>query len=229
MRTNYLKCALVTTMLTGAFVASADAAANKAYVGAGLVYSSMKFTKDYGANLFAKNAPGLNVFAGYMFTDNFGLEAGYEHYKKKKKTVDVSAGERIAGGNALLNPYTISTSVQQTHPYILAIAKTNMFDENLNLGVGIGLSYSKLKAFHAATSSNGAAINPIKEFNYSTKKILPMVKTFAEYKFDQFAVEASLGWKNTSKLKVNSSEDSKKEIKAKNSFNAGLGIKWYVM
>ncbi len=228
MRNNCLKCALVSTLLTGAFIVSAGEASNSTYVGAEAIYSSMGFKKDYGANLFAKNAPGLNFFVGHMFHENFGAEVGFEWFKKKKRTdVNLNTGEVVAGGSPLTNPVTVNTSFKQQYPYLALIGKTN-FDENNFVSLSLGLDLAKHKSSYVQTKDNGASVSrPSRNFNKT--KMIPFVKASYEYKFNQdLGLKASLGWKNTARVKTTAAEHNALEVRPKNSLNFGIGLNWYV-
>lgn len=205
-----------------------------AYVGLDAVYNWIGFKKDYGQNIFKKQAPGVNVFAGYMFHENFGAELGFEWDKKVKKDVTIPVGDTVAGttiptvalggGNQAYKTY-----VKQSHPYLGLLAKTDILAEKNFLSLTLGLSLSNIKAQINNYSSNGVSVSVIR--NFSKTKLIPFVKVAFEHKFtQQWGAKLFAGWRNTSAFKLDAKETANtyQKIKFKDTFNVGFGVAYYI-
>jgi hypothetical protein len=225
----------VLAFVMGLSVTSYAYANHSTYLGADAVYGSTKFKQDYGANIFPKKpAPGLNLFVGHMFNENFGAELGFEVYKKMKRTETIAPGNIVAG--ALIEPMpgltfiSFDTTFKQRHPYLGAIAKTNIFGDNNFVSLMLGISVSNVKAtFNPVATNAGPEENDPRTF--SKTKPIGIVRATAEHKFnDQFGLRISGTWKNTAKFKIKSQENSAAptEVKLKNSFNFGIGATYYI-
>lgn len=204
---------------------------NGTYVGLDAVYNWMGFKQDYGQNIFKKQAPGLNVFVGHMFHQNFGAELGFEWDKKVKKDVTFAAGNNTVLGKSIIpimGPQAFKTELKQSHPYFGIVAKTHvMCDENI-LSLMVGMSLSNIKAKSTNYLNNNVAANNIVTF--SKTKMIPFVKVAFERKFShQCGVKLSTAWKNTSAFKLDSKEPgTSSKLKLKDTFNVGLGVVYYL-
>jgi hypothetical protein len=227
----------VLAFVMGLSVTSYAYANHSTYLGADAVYGSTKFKQDYGANIFSKKpAPGLNLFVGHMFNENFGAELGFEVYKKMKRTETIAAGNTVAG--VFLNPDPISginsisydTHFKQRHPYIGAIAKTNILGDNnfVSLMLGVSMSHIEAKYNKFATNTGPLSYSPR---TFSRTKPIGIIRATVEHKFnDHLSLRVLSTWKNTAKFKIKSQENSASsaEVKLKNSFNVGIGATYYI-
>lgn len=203
------------------------------YVGIDAVYSSMKFKKDYGDNIFSKKMiPGINIFAGHMVNETFGAEIGYEVAKKMKRTETVNAGATVAG--IFIDPtgarfMSYNTFFKQHHAYLGAVAKKAIFNDNTLIGLMLGVSVSHIQARYNVFADNFGPRNDTRTF--SKTKPISLVRASIEYKFtDKLGLRGLATWKNTSQFKIKSEENSSSnaEIKLKDTFNLGLGISYYM-
>lgn len=201
-----------------------------AYVGLDAVYNWVGFKKDYGQNIFKKQAPGVNVFAGYMFHENFGAELGFEWDKKVKRDVTVGGNEVVAGRATPVGaaPASFKTTLRQSHPYLGLIAKTNVMCEENSLSLLLGAALSNIKEEFNWYSSAGVSQNIIKTF--SKTKLVPLVRVSFERKFThQFGARLYGSWKNTSKFKLLSKETGVTyETRLKDALGLGLGFVYYI-
>ncbi len=221
-------------ILSAASYSSAQASGSSSnYVGVDGVYSSMKFREYYGDNIFNKKGiPGVNLFAGHMFNENWGFEAGYEVDKKMKRTETVTEGSTVAG--VFLDPLLIdwasyNTFVKQHHSYLGAIAKTNFLGDNNFVSLMLGLSLSHVQIKQHLFQSEAGSENVTRTF--SKTKLIPVIRASIEHKFnEQFGLRALTGWKKTSKFNIKSEEAPSKssEVKLKNTINIGLGVFYYI-
>lgn len=239
MKTIKLNKALLSTIMATAAIATSSVYAHNSkadaqfYVGADAMYSKLGFKQDYGKEIFSKKfAPGINLFAGHMFNENFGMELGWEMYKKMKRSATVTSGNKAAG--VYIDPairfVDYDTKIAQNYPYIGAVAKTNILGSDNLISLMIGASIANIKAQYTVVRTNGGPLNTIRNFN-QTKPIL-IAKAMFEHKFNNnFGLRATATWKNTSRFKIKSKEDSasKEEIKLKDSLSFGLGATYYIM
>lgn len=239
MRKTYIKTklSLLASLLS---IASYSHASNNnnfntsTYLGLNAVYSSTKFKKDYGNNIFSnKGAPGLNFFVGHMFNDNWGAEIGYEFYKDMKRTETVAAGNTVAG--TFLDPlhvdwFSYKTLVKQRHLYLGGLAKTNFFDDNNFISLMLGVSSSDIKNRYNIFKSEAGPQDDTRTF--AATKLIPIARISIERKFNEkFRLQGLVGWKNTSKFKLKSEENSisTPEIRLKDTFSFGLGVSYYLL
>ncbi|MGD0466574.1 MAG: outer membrane beta-barrel protein [Gammaproteobacteria bacterium] len=226
----------VLAFVMGLSVTSSAYANHSTYLGADAVYGSTKFKKDYGANIFSKKpAPGLNLFVGHMFNENFGAELGFEVYKKMKRTENqINEGTIVAGFAVPIGMKweSYKTTLVQRHPYFGAIIKTNITDNNsVSLLVGASLSHIKAQYTIFNDGSGVHTVNGDTTRTFSKTKLIPIIRATLEHKFNkQFGVRTILSWKNTSAFKLKSQErpSSATLIKAKDTFNIGIGATYYI-
>lgn len=199
-----------------------------AYVGLDAVYNWMGFKKDYGQNIFKKQAPGVNVFAGYMFHENFGAELGFEWDKKVKKDVTIAPNQMILGqNNGTGQNLSFKTTVKQSHPYLGLTAKTSIMGDNCFVSLMLGAALSNMKFEAVNYAIGGAVANNVKTF--SKTKLIPVVRASFEHKFtNTFGMRAFASWKNASQFKLKAKETSAAELKLKDSFSVGLGVMYYI-
>lgn len=221
----------VCTVIFSSIAQASEVSSN--YIGADALYSSMKFREYYGDNIFNKKwIPGVNLFAGHMFNDNWGVEAGYEVDKKMKRTNKVYEGDTVAG--SFIDPATLvefesyETFVKQHHAYIGAIGKKN-FLSNSSLSLMLGISLSHVQARYSLFADGFGPANITRTF--SKTKPIPVIRVSFEHQFnDKFGFRTIAAWKKTSKFKIKSEENqnSDSEIKLKNTFNLGVGLIYYI-
>ena len=198
---------------------------NATYVGLDAVYNWMGFKQDYGQNIFKKQAPGLNVFVGHMFHQNFGAELGFEWDKKVKKDVTIAANEKVAGSIVSTTASQVyKTKIDQTHPYLGVLAKTHLMN-NTSISLLVGASLSNIKAKYDLSTPSVATRT------FKKTKLIPLVRLAVEHKIsDKFGIRGLVAWKNTSAFKVKSQEtpSTTTEIKLKDTFNVGFGVAYYL-
>jgi len=185
------------------------ASTSSTYIGADAIYGSMKFKENYGDKIFSKKGiPGVNLFVGHMFNENWGAEVGYEVDKKMKRTETVAAGNTVAG--SFINPLAYhwrayDTFVKQHHAYLGATAKTNVLSDNNFVSLMLGISLSHIQARYNVYADENGPVNVTRTF--SKTKAMPMLRATIEHKFnDKFGLRALATWRNTSKFKIKSEE-----------------------
>jgi hypothetical protein len=210
---------------------------NHVYFGLDAMYSILKFSQDFGGNIISKKpAPGFNLFMGYMFNERFGIEAGFESYKKMKMTENKVSAGNYAAGVRISNNYgyweLFKTVVSQVHSYCGVVINNNIFSNN-NISLLAGMSLSHIKSQYIIYDSDGGGIKADGEIvrTFSKTKLIPIIKATIEHKFnDKFSVTAIASWKQTSLFKIKSKENPSSDtcIKPRDSFSFGFGVKYYV-
>jgi len=226
-----IAAASIMSMASNVYAESAASYNPSVYLGVDGVYSFMKFKGNNGGNMFAKSAPGVNVFVGGMFNDMFGVEAGFEIEKKEKRDVTLKGGSIIAGWDTSKNANAlvaaIHSEVKQRHPYVGVIANANINDKcfaTALLGVSVSHVNAKYNLVDAHYSINETA-------TFSKTKPVAMARLSVGYKLtDNFAVRAYTTWRNTSRFKITAKENTPGNlIKLRDSFNVGLGVAYNIV
>lgn len=240
MKTIKLNKALCSTIMATAAIATSSVYAHNSkadpqfYVGADAVYSKLGFKQDYGKEIFSKKfAPGINLFAGHMFNENFGMELGWEMYKKMKRTARVEGGKKAAGGFIDPNYFewkSYDTTLKQNYPYLGAIAKINLINDNMFASIFLGVSVANIKTKYDHHLDDEGPANPeIRTF--SKTKPIAIARLALDYKFnDHFGLRALGTWKHTSQFKMKSKEnpDGSSAVKLRDTFGVGLGATYYI-
>lgn len=239
MKTIKLNKALLSTIMATAAIATSSVYAHNSkadaqfYVGADAMYSKLGFKQDYGKEIFSKKfAPGINLFAGHMFNENFGMELGWEMYKKMKRSARVDSNKKAAGG--LVDPTlyewkSFDTTLKQNYPYLGAIAKMSIINDNIFAKILLGVSVPTIKAQYNSNLNNLGPDSEVRTF--SKTKLIPIARVALEYKItSNFGLQALGTWKNTSQFKAKSKENSagNTEVKFKDTFSIGLGATYYI-
>ena len=198
------------------------------YLGADVVYSKTGFKGDYGSNIFAKSAPGINIFVGHMFNDNFGAEVGFEIEKKQKKSGNANWGTYVAGWE-VPDPLKCSfkSELKQRHPYLGLVGNVNINNDFFVQGL-LGISVSNIDAKYTLVDSDyGFTDAP----TFSKTKPVAMARLSVGYKLtDKFDVRAYTTWRNTSNIKIKSPDTQYGNlIKLKDTFNVGLGVVYHIV
>lgn len=239
MKTLKLNKVLYSAIITSSAISAGSVYAHNTkadpqfYVGADAVYSKLGFKQDYGKEMFSKKfAPGINLFAGHMFNENFGMELGWEMYKKMKRTAQVEEGKIAAGS---LVPIGIrwrgfDTTVKQNYPYLGVVGKMGLMDNSIFASILLGIALPHIKTQYTTTATGIGPVNPTVR-TFSNTKLIPIAKIAVEYKFnDNFGLRALATWKNTSRFKIKSKENSAgpAEIRLRDTFGIGLGATYYI-
>jgi len=207
--------------------------AGESYVGLDAVYNFMGFKSGYGDKVLKKSAPGLNLFVGHMFHENFGAEAGFEYDKNMKRSNTVAQGEMVGGvpiPGGLTN-ISYDSKLKQSHPYVGLVGKYNVFD-NTFVSLMVGGSLSHVNAQYTVTNTGvggvvGAAYVGTTK-SYSKTRLIPLVKASVEHKVtDRFGLRALVAWKNTASIKMTAKENSNYSVKLKDSYSIGVGALYY--
>ena len=219
-------------ILSAASYSSAQASGSSSnYVGVDGVYSSMKFREYYGDNIFNKKGiPGVNLFAGHMFNENWGFEAGYEVDKKMKRTETVQSGQIVAGVMVPTNAISASydTNLKQHNTYLGLLGKHNFNNIFASLMLGVSLSHIRAE-FNIFDTGNGGKPNVTRSFQKT--KPIPIVRAAIEYKInDKLGLRALATWKKTSKFKMFPEQISSSpyQVKLHNTINIGAGVTYYI-
>ncbi len=212
-------------------VAKALETGNSTYIGLDAIYSSTKFKPDYGNNVFSKRmTPGINLSLGHMFNNHFGAEIGVEVDAPNNDIKHVSENDitfGVPGSNPLSIFDAYKSKINQSHLYIGAIAKSEIFDKNF-ISVLIGASLSRIRAkanlFGQEYIVLGFESNDITSTFNKTKAIIIGKIAFEHQINNNFSIKFLSSWKNTEKIKITAQESSNKTIKFKDSITVGVGL-----
>ncbi len=199
-------------------------------IGVNYLYNTMRWQKDYGANLFPKHTHGLGVNAEYMFNKNFGIEVGYEKYRdKKRENVYLGPGERIAGYTAIDagDFEVLNTELRQYRLPVHLVGK--IYDDYNNYGMGaLVIGVSKIKAFlNVINSSTGATGN---KYYFNNNEIIPGIKIAIGHVFDNhFNIQVGMVWHNMNILHIKECISNDFSIKPKNSMVYQLGLSYNIL
>ncbi|MDB6097066.1 MAG: hypothetical protein JWM09_1344 [Francisellaceae bacterium] len=201
---------------------------SSSYVGVDAQIRSTSYKAGYGDNIMKKTAPQGNVFAGFKFHENFGLEVGYQFAKGKNKFTSIAVGG-IVNGIAVGSPGVTSSEFQTK-------AKYNGFNLNLNAYIPldkeynldfvgyVGLEHLKVNIDRInVTINNRIPYGNLQNFK-KTKTVaragLGIQKTFDE----NWGLRALVGWENTSKFKLIPAAKPLTYASLKDTVSYGIGI-----
>ena len=126
------------------------------YGGVDVGMQNFGFKAGYGDNLFKKQLPKGNLFAGVKFNDYFGIEGGYESTIDKKKDATVNGNNLFLGTNPIdvlaINPGETAKFSTRTKIYGWHISITgdypiyfNSKNKKLSIIGTIGIKKTKVK------------------------------------------------------------------------------------
>lgn len=230
---------IISSIVSGwclSIAAYANVDSHKIYFGADVLYSSTKMQKNFGGNVFAQEmVPGVNLFLGHMFNENFGVEVGFELDKTTNQTAYISEQDTICGvpPNNPLQIYSVHHSkFNQNHSYLGIIAKTNISDKNL-ISVLIGGSLSHVLAKNNLLGNQLVSVGFEPDhmtYTFKKTKLIPMVRIAFEHQFNKnYNIRFLATWKKMSKMIISSSEINSGylgTIKLKNTITLGIGFSY---
>ena len=127
------------------------AQAQSSYVGVNAGRSELKLSGDLGSG--KEDKTGYKAYAGYNFTQNFGLEAGYANFGKLK---DRDAGTAVSMETSAF--YLAGTATMPINQQFSAFAKAGVTQNRTKATVsGFGLRFSGKEDKTAAMFGIGAA------------------------------------------------------------------------
>lgn len=209
------------------------------YVGTDAIFSSTNFKKDFGANIISKKlTPGLNLFIGHMFNQNFGVEFGVEFYKKMNRTENLIGNGAIVLGEKLpVGPpeywESHKTSFNQKHMYIGIISKVHIAGNNF-FSLLTGLSLSRMKFWHNVFDDSDGYIRRDGQIVgiFCKNSIVPIIRIALEHKFnDKMGARVLISWNNSNafkKIKPITNKSAKPTIKPKDTYKFGVGLIYYI-
>lgn len=196
-------------------------------VGVDLLYSSMKMSQDWGGNVFAKSAPGINFYFGKQFHEYFGAEVGSEFIKNKTKYTTITNAQTIVFNAAALNaPEQYKTSIKRTKPY-LGLISTFFINDNSFMQLLLGAALVQVRSYSirvSETTLGSVVIRNIKN-TLNKNKVVPTLKvSLGANVFNDLGIKASFSWTNTKSIKRTRSFF----IEPKNSINIGAGLIYHL-
>lgn len=204
----------------------------KPHVGFNVLQMQTKFKSGYGDNLFKKNLPAGEIYAGVAINDYFGVNVGYYSSSKKNRdatlvTGDVNLGYILPAG---ASPAVTENNVKLSGAFIDLEGNLPINSYNLSLFASIGIEHAKMKLQRNILSTHG---NPypvnLKTTELSGKKTLFRLNTGINKNINtNIALRALIGWKNLSQLKASGVTPSGLNVRSqpKNNINYGIGIQY---
>lgn len=224
------------------------------YAGADAQARYMPFQKDFGGNILNKNYPQGNFFAGFKLNNCIGIEAGYEVSKKKvgnkiHAPTDLVFGTTVEPVDppAIVGIRDISHTTSRINGWnlnLVGFLPVCCEEYNLSLIGSVGLTHLKMKVSNRRTNTITASVfDPItgqpssfedildltnRKYN-KTKTVLRLSGGIQHMLCECFGVRVMVNWENTAKLStrgrdIESNLLQKSIVRAKNSFNYGLGV-----
>jgi opacity protein-like surface antigen len=199
------------------------------YVGADVQSRHMNWDTGSGGNLFTHDAVQGNVYFGVKFSENFGIEGGYESTAKKVRSVFANPGELVTGtalGSANPIQFTTTTRLRGHHINLVSSASLSETHRLKLLGL-IGIVSLKASLTRQPTASitggvftsrNGPTTPLIQR-----KNLLRLGTTLEHLLTDAWGIRGSITWENTKRLKIFASNGANGIAQPKNSLVYGLG------
>ncbi len=200
------------------------------YLGADLQERQMQYKKGYGDNLLKTTAIQGNFYTGMQLKENLNIEFGYEVNKTKSRIATLHAGDMAAGTPILSRAspavFRSSAGVKGPHVDLLAFhgfAKNPDFKLFASAGVAVFRVNFQRETLEVAGNS------------YSNIRVLsknkPVLRLSAgtEYQLSEHLItRLSIGWANTSSVKVQSSDGQAVKLifKHDDTTFCGLGLRW---
>ncbi len=191
--------------------------------------------------LFVKEEPGFNVYAGWRFHPNFGVEFGYEWTDNKPKVFVVQPGTTLLGvANTTGSPVTLTGKVRFKAGALdlnafIPLCSTPLWEEVIPEGI-ISLGVAATKA-SMKISSNGSTA-PATTFSNQFTQIQGRTKAVYRAGFgiqalviENFGIRALWRYENTSVLRgrnsaITSNANTRTIFKNGNSMAVGLFFKF---
>jgi hypothetical protein len=204
------------------------------YVGIDVQFRQMSFDKNHGNNVFRKNYPQGNVYAGLKFNDYIGVEAGFEGTNKRSRNARLFVGQYSIGGDPVptipgVTTFEDSITTAKIHgPHINVVGTFPILDDSdLALIGSVGISRLKVSLKYKATQDEAGPLSIIRTFA-KRKSILRLGGGIQHMITDCVGVRGMVTWQNTAKFKHISAKEVATHpsgfAKLKNSFSYGLGV-----
>jgi len=204
-----------------------------AYMGADILYSTVKFKNGYGETVFTNDSANqLNFFIGYVFKGFIGFEGGYEQNINNINTVTVAAMTSEFG----VKNFTALVSNEYR-------AKSSMYGINFNfvpqLHISdhfaivpvLGFAYSHTNNTLNLQLFDGDPATILEQNNYKLRfeesKIIPRLGLRLQYIFNKIiGIRASYIWEQTSLLqpRTTRSINPTQTLHAKLSNTSSVGV-----
>lgn len=194
------------------------------------------FESGYGDNVFVKEIPKINIFAGLKLNDYFGIEGGYETTVAETRIANIGYKDMYLG-----KPYPSGLNPGEIAEYF---TKTQIYGWHLGLNAEYPLNdtypdnywsilgYTGIKNTKAKLISNLFLyaghlphVNISNGLNQANSKVLLKLSAGLQYSpFEHLSFRVMLSFENTSALKPHNDSDNFFEARLKDSISYGLGI-----
>jgi hypothetical protein len=204
-------------------------------VGVDFSFTKIQFEKDHGDKMLNRNQYPVNIFFGFNFTDNLGIELGYGKAKNKHKDVSLGPGEFAPGADEIFAPdhHVYGTSLSIRQPY-LSLKYTHAIKEKLHFFGAIGIAFMEINAsWKNIEDINGTppdlAVVTLRTKNITLRKNIPLIKTgLSYYLMKSFSLRLAATWLQTSKMQMHVTESANgynpMDIFTKNNIQYSIGI-----
>lgn len=194
------------------------------------------FKSGYGDNVFVKEIPKINIFAGLKLNNYFGIEGGYETTGSGTKIANIGYKDMYLG-----KPYPNGLNPGEIAQYF---TKAQIYGWHLGLNAeyplndtypdnywsivsygGIKNTKTKLVSSLLLYAGHLPNINITNVLKQANSKILLKLSAGLQYSpFENISFRAMLSFENTSVLKPHNDSDNFFEARLKDSISYTLGV-----
>ncbi len=203
------KSLVVISALAAAGSAGADMMGDfNPYVGADYYQAWMRGKSSYN-QIFPKSYPGATIYIGNKFTENFGLELGYDWSAKAKKSWTLPVGTQVFNSTVATSAITGTTKIQRTGFHLDLVGFLPINDcVNLLGSIGYGWVQPKIEITSLTPSANGGNNNytAISSLSGKGRSVFRVAVGADWMATDMFGLRAKLGWESTSTLRINGNQ-----------------------
>lgn len=209
------------------------------YMGVNFKQNWIKPRGDWN-KLFVKEEPGFNVYAGWRFHPNFGVEFGYEWTDNKPKAFIVQPGNTLLGvSNNTASPVTLTGKVRFKAGALdlnafIPLCSTPLWEEMIPEGIislGVAGTKASMKISSDAATANTAFSNQFTQIQGRSRAVYRAGLGIQALVIENFGIRALWRYENTSVLRgrnsaITSNANTRTIFKNGNSLAVGLFFKF---
>ncbi|HSX20104.1 MAG TPA: outer membrane beta-barrel protein [Gammaproteobacteria bacterium] len=199
------------------------------YVGAEIIQTNQNYKYGFGKDVFVKNPQEYNFFAGFRFSDYFGLEGGYEFQPRRSKNVTLVAGQVPPGGDVIEqgSSFSLTSQIKGYHPYLGVFAELDQCAPRIGkikYQALVAAAFSTITALDSVYAVDGTPLTP-RVATYHKYRTGVLVKLAAGHTFrNHIGARVSVQYRNDSIFQIHSEQPGTAEIKLKDTWGVGLGL-----
>lgn len=191
------------------------------YVGLDFQTRHIGYDQDRGGNVFAKQVPQINIFAGLDINPYLAVELGYESSIEQTKNVRLGPGQFEVGGLPVPSGgfNDINTSVQFQGVFASLLGKYPIWCyPDLQIIGLVGLTSLNIHLTSTLTQDNIGTLDPDENIRtYNQNKVVGRLGIGLQHMFfDCVGVRALATWEDTARFNlVRSKESTRDDVFAK--------------